>query len=193
MSEIQQLVDEVVDFFLSPQLLSLSSRSEPSDFHCAERTVGIRVCSAEQYVNDINTENNDSFCEDLDERMLATMETWAYMFQEFSLDTELQVARDKQDKVGEMLGSHNAIRLLAEEVASQTDAFPFDEIHNHVAGRVGVLCEQICAARVLTGGRRYGLTEALFKAFTDGLLPFGYDASSGSIVCLRPSAVSSPA
>lgn len=184
MSETDELIDEVIVFFSGPDLLHRVASSDDHAFICEERNVGIHICSNAEYVTDIDARNANSFCEDLDERLFSTLDTWAYLFQEYCVDSALSYARERQNVISEMLGAHSDIRQLAEAVATSSDQLPFDEIHNHVAGRVGVICEQICVARAVTGGTRFGLTEALFKAFRLGLLPFGYDAKSGSIACI---------
>jgi len=186
MRRANELVSEVVDFFTSDRLLQPVGDYETKTFRCHSREILIRVTSLAEYIRDIDINNSDSYCYALDEGLFSRLQEVEYFLSDYETDGVIDKFHDPIGPITDMLPGNPRIRMLAEAAFSHCpDSIDFDDIHGHVANRVGVIAWQIIDARLLMMGPRFGITEALFAAFQDGLLPYGWNLRERTIVCVR--------
>lgn len=100
----------------------------------------------------------------------------------------------------ELLGYHEAIR---QKVVSSKNVrvlgsklfdinhrgMDIDEVIGHVHLTIISQLSAIVDARALTLSRRYVLGEAMFAAYQNGIMPFGWDWDSESLWCLDPATI----
>jgi len=67
------------------------------------------------------------------------------------------------------------------------DRIEFAELHGLLFDRPCMHADRIITARTIMLGPRFGITEALFHAYRNGLIPYGWDVHTYRIVCIRPS------
>lgn len=191
-NRLNELIDEVCDFFTSDRLLQPMATEAPVSFPCFRKPIGMRVTSLKEFVADIDARNPKSACQELDEEILGgTLETMWFDLKGFQIYGEFGVAREIIDRLYEDMRSNTRLVELTRRIAEEafpycSDTIDFDDLYGVVFGRPGVHADRIITARTIMMGRRYGITEALFEAYKNGLMPYGWDIHSYSLVCISP-------
>ena len=181
------LVEEVSSFFCSRKLLATTTdyRKRPFVLGSKSKPLSIRVVEKQDYLDDIHILKTDAHCSALDE-WFREIDSWAATLRQFDMRKCYDPA-DHFDKIDSSIESSGSVNALIDDLTAIGDSrFSRDDIRDNVEGAIVSAAQHIIDARLIFLGDHFGLTEAVFSGYRDGLFPFGYDRTRKDLTCIRP-------
>lgn len=181
-----ELSAEVFRVFQSEQFLSNHTSYSTRVACSGKKDVHIRIVSNEQYLQDIDIHNESSACVELDEGTISSIELSFFNFSYHDMHDNFQHASDEATRLSNLLMENDKLRVFATQFAATQSTIDPEELYSHIISRPILHGTAILYARVILMGRRYAILEAVLEAYKDGLLPFGWDLETDSILAIRP-------
>ena len=195
---LNQLVEEVVSTFCSDHLLLPTVQYDTCTFHLADiwnagameylsRSLTIQVCDTKAFLDDISARPKESHREAL-HTWYTMIEKWSYTLSDWdTLGSFDAVDHGWFEKVDAVISSSCQVKRFVSSL-SPIDEYPYssDDLLSIVTGNILSAAEAIINARIVFLGKRFGLSEALFDCYREGLFPFGYDRTEMTLLCIRP-------
>ena len=183
--EIGGLVNEVASFFLSDELLRPTADWDSKRFDLANSSIVVRVCTQQDYLDDICLPRDSQYM-NLN-RWFSKIETWGITLSQFDVFPSFENVEGCFDRLEDAVPHLPQVKDFMKRLSALGDQrLSPEDLSHHVLGGILSAAEGIIEARVIFFGRRFGITEALFDTYKDGLFPFGYDRVEGEILCIRP-------
>ena len=185
---IARLAEEVVSLFCSERLFQPDVEYESRQFELANgsETLTIRVCTILDYLNDIYLHNESSHCKALGD-WFREIETWAATLRQFDTIRSYKGIEASFDEITAAIENSSRVDAFVTRLLDIGDSrYSREDFLENVTGGIVSAAQHIIDARVVFLGKRFGLTEAVFAAYGDGLFPFGYDRVETELLCVRP-------
>lgn len=189
-AEREELIEEVLTLFCRDVLNTRSTYESNKAFCELEiRVVSVDAIPAYFYGNGDDEGGDDD--EGEDDNPIGKLAYWLqevqgykYSLRDYDFENTFSGFDEFAERVEVDVTESASVAALIGEIADTE--ISVDEANQFVWGGMIMSAQSIAMARLVFGGKRHGLTETLFKAYSDGLFPFGFDEANNVVLCVRP-------
>lgn len=187
---LKPFCDELTQFVSAPAFLSGKTSETSRTFDLGKCTVSWRVVDLSEYIKCISSPGEESPVQWFQEQILDEIRGVSISINGYcNCDSQVQeMTWPAGDLIQEQIINSPRTRAFAQEIADDPQAgvdyeTAIDSIFHCISNHFNAIMD----TRMLTRSKRFAPLEVLFHAYCAGLLPFGWDPETNTILCLRPS------